>query len=82
MPQFAGALGEGSQHRVAVRDGFVAWRSDSAGQVFCWLNRLFFHATILARHFPGGTNRKTPNIRRASNLEATGAHEVRRIRAF
>ena len=49
MPQFAGSFGQRREHRIAMGDGLVAGQVQSAGQVFCWLDGLFFHAEILTR---------------------------------
>ena len=49
MAQFAGALGQPSEHRVTMRNGFVAGKLDGACEAFCGLNGLFLHGKILAR---------------------------------
>src|ERR1700719_1002191 len=49
MAQLAGALGQPREHRVAVRDGFVAGRFDAAGNSFSWMYAFFFHPQILPR---------------------------------
>src|ERR1700676_4379802 len=48
MAEFAGALGDGGNHRIAVGNGFVAGRLYAAGELLCGLDGGFFHSAILA----------------------------------
>ena len=53
MAQFTGAFGDGGNHCVAMRDGFVAGRLNPTGEVLCGLDCALFHSAILAWGFGG-----------------------------
>lgn len=38
-------FGQGGQHGVAVRNGFISWHLDAAGERFGRMNRLSTHAS-------------------------------------
>ena len=82
VAKFAGAFGDGGQHGIAMRDGFIARRLDAAGDVFCGLDNLLFHATILAwrLRIPGAAKhvwaieQKLPSAAKAGLLSRSSRH--------
>jgi hypothetical protein len=49
MAEFAGALGQSSQHRVTMRNGFIARQLDATVHALRRTYGLFFHGEILTR---------------------------------
>jgi len=43
VAEFAGAVGKGGEHGVAVGDGFVAGEFEGAGEGFCGVDGFGFH---------------------------------------
>jgi hypothetical protein len=63
MAKLGRSFRDSREHTVAVRNGFVSGQLDAAVDGLHRLNRLFFHAPILARRILRHTSRQSFGLR-------------------
>jgi hypothetical protein len=68
MAKLGRSFGDSREHTVAVRNGFVSGQFDAPVDGLHGLNRLFFHAPILARRILRHTSRQSFGLRACFDL--------------